>query len=167
MIPATVRFLSVIFLFASRRWIIISTAFRFGEITRVGSEQSISVDVRIVAATNRALEEDVAEGRFREDLYFRLNVLPMHMPSLRERADDVPLLAQAFLRDFCAESGLKPKSFEPEVLEALAERPWPGNVRELRNVVERMAILGDDELTLDDLPREGRLTTQARAVSAR
>jgi two-component system nitrogen regulation response regulator NtrX len=141
-------------------------ALQSGEITRVGSEQSISVDVRIVAATNRTLEEDVAEGRFREDLYFRLNVLPIHMPSLRERAEDVPHLAHAFLRDFCAENGLKPKRFETEVLEALAERPWPGNVRELRNVVERMAILGDDVLTLDDLPTEGRLTTQARAEHA-
>jgi len=139
-------------------------ALQSGEITRVGSEQSISVDVRIVAATNRALEEDVAEGRFREDLYFRLNVLPLHMPPLRDRPDDVPPLAQAFLRDFCAENGLKQKCFDADVLEALGERPWPGNVRELRNVVERMAILGDDILTLDDLPAEGRLSAQARTA---
>ena len=140
-------------------------ALQSGEITRVGSEQTIAVDVRIVAATNRNLEEDVAEGHFREDLFFRLNVLPIHMPTLADRQDDIPLLAQSFLSEFCKESGMKEKRFDGDALEALRERPWPGNVRELRNVVERMAILGDDVLGLDDLPEEGRLAHQARAAN--
>jgi DNA-binding NtrC family response regulator len=142
-------------------------ALQSGEITRVGSEQSIAVDVRILAATNRVLEEDVAEGRFREDLFFRLNVLPLHTPPLRDRREDIPVLVQAFLRDFCKENGFKEKTFDGDVLEALSERPWPGNVRELRNVVERMVILADDVITLDDLPDEGRLTHQARIEAAR
>jgi DNA-binding NtrC family response regulator len=113
--------------------------------------------VRVVAATNKDLELDVKEGRFREDLYFRLNVVPLHSPTLRERREDIPFLARSFLREFCRENGLRDKPVDPEVLEALALRSWPGNVRELKNVVERMAILSGERLTLDDLPDEGRL----------
>jgi hypothetical protein len=115
-------------------------ALQSGEITRVGSEQSIAVDVRILAATNRLLEEDVAEGRFREDLFFRLNVLPLHTPPLRDRREDIPVLVQAFLRDFCKENGFKEKALDPDVLDALSERPWPGNVRELRNASHRRPL---------------------------
>src|SRR5512139_3356712 len=136
-------------------------ALQSGEISRVGSEQPIAVDVRVIAATNKDLEEEVAEGRFREDLYFRLNVVPMVSPSLAERKQDIPLLAAAFLRDFCKENGLREKPVEDGVFEALARRPWPGNVRELRNVVERMVILSGDRVTVEDLPETGRLADDA------
>jgi two-component system, NtrC family, nitrogen regulation response regulator NtrX len=132
-------------------------ALQSGEITRVGSESTISVDVRVIAATNKELEAEVAAGRFREDLFFRLNVLPIRSPSLRERVSDIPQLAAAFLRTFCRENGMREKSFTPDLLDALAERPWPGNVRELKNVVERMVILGGDPLDVEDLPDMGRL----------
>jgi two-component system, NtrC family, nitrogen regulation response regulator NtrX len=132
-------------------------ALQSGEIVRVGSEKTLSVDVRVLAATNKDLEEEVAEGRFREDLFFRLNVVPLRSPSLDERREDVPLLVQAFLGDFCRSNGLREKPLDPDVMEALARRPWPGNVRELRNVVERMAILSGDRITLDDLPEGGLL----------
>ena len=132
-------------------------ALQSGEITRVGSEKTTAVDVRVLAATNKELEEEVAEGRFREDLYFRLNVVPLRSPSLRERRADIPILARSFLRDFCRDNGFPEKEVEADVLEALAARSWPGNVRELKNVVERMVILSGDAITLDDLPAEGRL----------
>ncbi|MCA9529710.1 MAG: sigma-54-dependent Fis family transcriptional regulator [Myxococcales bacterium] len=132
-------------------------ALQSGEIVRVGSEKPIAVDVRVLAATNKDLEEEVAEGRFREDLYFRLNVVPLKTPSLRERPEDVPLLAEAFLRDFSRENGSRPKPVDPEVLEALSRRTWPGNVRELKNVVERMAILSGEHITTDDLPEVSRI----------
>ncbi len=138
-------------------------ALQSGEITRVGSERAVAVDVRVVAATNKDLERAVAEGQFREDLFFRLNVVPLRSPSLRERREDIPALAAAFLRDFCEENGLKPKPFDPGVLERLRNKPWPGNVRELKNVVERMAILSGDSITLEDLPSEGKLAQAAAA----
>jgi DNA-binding NtrC family response regulator len=140
-------------------------ALQSGEISRVGSEKAIAVDVRVLAATNKDLELEVQDGRFREDLFFRLNVVPIVSPPLRERHSDIRLLAQGFLRDFCLENGLRNKPIDGDVLSALAERPWPGNVRELRNVVERMAILSGDRITLDDLPEEGVLS-QGRRESA-
>jgi DNA-binding NtrC family response regulator len=140
-------------------------ALQSGEISRVGSEKAIAVDVRVLAATNKDLELEVQEGNFREDLYFRLNVVPITSPPLRDHQSDIPLLARSFLRDFCLENGLREKPIDDEVLEALAERPWPGNVRELRNVVERMVILSGDRITLDDLPEEGVLS-QGRRESA-
>ena len=140
-------------------------ALQSGEISRVGSEKAIAVDVRVLAATNKDLELEVEEGQFREDLYFRLNVVPITSPPLRDRQSDIPMLAQGFLRDFCLENGLRNKPIDDEVLEALAERPWPGNVRELRNVVERMVILSGDRITLEDLPEEGVLS-QGRRESA-
>jgi two-component system nitrogen regulation response regulator NtrX len=132
-------------------------ALQSGEITRVGSEHTVTVDVRVLAATNRDLESAVSEGRFREDLYFRLSVVPVRSPSLRERRDDIPELALSFARVFSTENGVREKQMDPEVLDALSERGWPGNVRELRNVVERMVILSGDRVTLDDLPPEGRI----------
>jgi len=132
-------------------------ALQSGEITRVGSEQTVTVDVRVIAATNRDLEQAVSEGRFREDLYFRLSVVPLRSPSLRERREDVPGLAMAFARAFAQENGIKEKQVDAEVWNALAQRSWPGNVRELRNVVERMIILSGDRVTLEDLPAEGRI----------
>jgi DNA-binding NtrC family response regulator len=133
-------------------------ALQSGEISRVGSEKAIAVDVRVLAATNKDLEGEVKDGRFREDLYFRLNVVPILCPPLRERKSDILLLAKGFLREFSVENGLREKPVDDDVFEALTERPWPGNVRELRNVVERMAILSGDRITLDDLPAEGVLS---------
>jgi two-component system nitrogen regulation response regulator NtrX len=112
-----------------------------GEIQRVGSDEVTRVDVRVIAATNKHLAEEVAAGRFREDLYYRLNVVPIVSPPLRERAEDIPLMVEAFLREYCAANDLPPKSVEPDVMRLLERYPWPGNVRELRNQVERMVIM--------------------------
>lgn len=142
-------------------------ALQSGEISRVGGEKPIAVDVRVLAATNKDLELEVRDGRFREDLYFRLNVVPIVSPPLRDRRQDIPLLAKGFLREFSLENGLREKPIDDDVLNALMERPWPGNVRELRNVVERMAILSGDRITLDDLPDEGVLSEVRRESTAR
>jgi DNA-binding NtrC family response regulator len=128
-----------------------------GEISRVGSERSISIDVRVLAATNKNLAAEVENGNFRDDLYFRLNVVPIRSPALRERIEDIPLLATAFLEDFCREYIGKQKEADPEVFRLLQERPWPGNVRELRNVIERMVILSGAEITAEDVPMHGLL----------
>jgi two-component system, NtrC family, nitrogen regulation response regulator NtrX len=129
-------------------------ALQNGEIVRVGSEHVINVDVRVLAATNKELAKEVAAGNFREDLFFRLDVFPIRVPALRERAGDIPLLADAFIAAFCKENGLKPKRADAVVYEALGRRKWPGNVRELKNVVERAAILGADVITIADLPED-------------
>jgi len=123
-----------------------------GELTRVGGEATLKVDCRVIAATNRDLEQMVAAGEFREDLYFRLNVVPIHSPSLRERADDIPLLAESFMRECCDENGFGYKHIEDGVLARLKSYDWPGNVRELRNVLERLVIMSDDAITERDLP---------------
>jgi len=141
-------------------------ALQSGEISRVGSEKSMAVDVRVLAATNKNLEEAVGNGGFREDLYFRLNVVPLRSPDLGERREDVPMLARAFLRDFCRENGLKEKPIDEAVFDALSQRPWPGNVRELKNVVERMAILSGDHITMEDVPAEGKLGSHGGGNSA-
>ena len=141
-------------------------ALQSGEITRVGSERAVAVDVRVIAATNKDLERAVAEGQFREDLYFRLNVVPISSPPLRERREDIPSLAAAFLADFCQENGLRDKPVDPAVYERLRLKGWPGNVRELKNVIERMAILSGDRITEADLPTEGRLAREARDEAA-
>jgi len=136
-----------------------------GEMSRVGSETSVQVDVRVIAATNKDLEQACREGSFREDLYFRLNVVPLHTPPLRARRGDIPLLAQHFLEQVCAENGFRSKRFDPETLKILETLDFPGNVRELRNLVERMAILSGERITAEDLPtapgRVGRQTTGA------
>jgi two-component system nitrogen regulation response regulator NtrX len=111
----------------------------------VGGAESIAVDVRVIAATNKDITEEIAEGRFREDLYYRLNVVPLHVPTLRERKEDIPLLVDHFSRAYCEENGLPPKTFADDAIEALVERPWPGNVRELKNTVERLVILAPAE----------------------
>jgi PAS domain S-box-containing protein len=111
------------------------------ELERVGGEETIRVDVRVIAATNRDLEKGVAEGTFREDLFYRLNVFPIAVPSLRERADDIPLLAQYFTTRAAAKLGKRITGIAPETLARMAAYPWPGNVRELENVIERAAIL--------------------------
>jgi DNA-binding NtrC family response regulator len=138
-----------------------------GEFNRVGGEQTLKADVRVVAATNRDLQAAVAAGQFREDLYFRLNVVPLRAPALRERAEDVPLLAQSFLEQICRENGMKPKTITPEAVALLSTYPWPGNVRELRNVIERLLILSDEGIGVGDLPEEivAEANRQARPVS--
>jgi len=116
-------------------------ALQEGEIEKVGSNETVRVDVRVVTATNKDLAAEVAAGRFREDLFYRLNVVPIEVPPLRERRGDIELLARAFVEEYCAENGLAPKELGDDALELLARYPWPGNVRELRNQVERMVIL--------------------------
>ncbi|HEY6037564.1 MAG TPA: sigma-54 dependent transcriptional regulator, partial [Kofleriaceae bacterium] len=123
-----------------------------GEFTRVGGEKSMRTDCRVVAATNRDLEEMVKAGTFREDLYFRLNVVPIRSPELKERPDDIPLLVESFIRECCDENGLGYKPVDDPVLERLKQYEWPGNVRELRNVVERLVIMSDEVIRDKDLP---------------
>ena len=113
------------------------------KLSRVGSDKDIDVDVRVLAATNKDLRKEIAENRFREDLYHRLSVIVMHVPSLDERKDDIPLLISYFEEQLNAESGMQRKTFSDEAIKALQAKNWPGNVRELRNVVERLLILGD------------------------
>jgi two-component system, NtrC family, response regulator HydG len=123
------------------------------EFERVGGNDTISVDVRVIAATNRNLQHMVAEGKFREDLFYRLNVINLEMPALRARPSDIPLLAGHFLRKYAAENAKPLTAFTAEALEHLAVHSWPGNVRELENVVERAVVLAQSsEITLGDLP---------------
>jgi two-component system nitrogen regulation response regulator NtrX len=116
-------------------------ALQDGEIEPVGAAKSFVVDVRVIAATNKRLEDEIAHGRFREDLFFRLNVLPIRLPSLRERREDIAPLVAWFAESFCSENGLKAKVIAADAIEALARLPWRGNVRELRNAVERLMIM--------------------------
>jgi DNA-binding NtrC family response regulator len=129
-------------------------ALQSGEISRVGSEHVMHVDVRVLAATNKDLGKEVERQTFRDDLFFRLNVFPLRSPSLRERIEDIPLLAEAFMIAFSRENGNKPKPIDADVIRALVARKWPGNVRELKNVVERMAILSGERVTIADLPED-------------
>jgi two-component system nitrogen regulation response regulator NtrX len=119
----------------------------------VGGTGVVTVDVRVIAATNKDLPEEIRRGTFREDLFFRLNVIPFHVPSLRERREDVPLLARHFMAALAAEYGRRPKAIDPDVMDRLAHRPWPGNVRELRNVIERLLIMtAGERIEARDLP---------------
>jgi two-component system response regulator HydG len=131
-----------------------------GEYERVGGTETLHADIRVVAATNRDIEEEIKKGTFREDLYYRLNVIRMHVPPLRERSDDVPLLANHFLARFVAKNNKSVSGFTPEALDALAAWKWPGNVRELENAIERAVVLcREDRIGLDDLPapmRQGK-----------
>lgn len=127
-----------------------------GEVIRVGGERQIQVDVRVIAATNQVLDELVSEGRFREDLYFRLNVVPLRSPPLRERAEDIPLLVEHFVDHFCRENGFRTKPVATETVALLQGYRWPGNVRELKNLCERLVILSGPTITAEDLPPEIR-----------
>ncbi|MDB4998409.1 MAG: Response regulator of zinc sigma-54-dependent two-component system [Myxococcaceae bacterium] len=129
-------------------------ALQSGEVSRVGSEHVMHVDVRVLAATNKDLSKAVETGVFRDDLFFRLNVFPIRSPALRERVEDIPVLAASFMEAFSRENGTKKKPIDPEVIRALVARKWPGNVRELKNVVERMAILSGEHVTIADLPED-------------
>ncbi|MFL6260965.1 MAG: sigma-54-dependent transcriptional regulator [Thermoanaerobaculia bacterium] len=123
-----------------------------GEVEPVGAERTIQVDVRVVAATNRNLEEEIAAGRFREDLYYRLNVIPIRTPALREHLEDLPLLVEYFVRRYADQNNYKPKEISPEAMAHLKALPWKGNVRELKNLVERMLILSPgDKITREDV----------------
>lgn len=134
---------------------------------RVGSSRTIEVDVRVIAATNRDLEQEVANGKFREDLFYRLNVIPIRVPPLRERVGDVPLLVHHFLRDQCQKKEVPLKSISKPAMEAMERYEWPGNVRELENVIERLVILTEeDEIQLSDLPSRMRQKLAAPAATA-
>jgi two-component system nitrogen regulation response regulator NtrX len=108
---------------------------------RVGGNKTIEVDVRVIAATNKSLEEEIAEARFREDLYYRLNVIPFHVPPLRDRSEDIPLLVDHFLAHYCRQESREIKSMEDAALDVLIDYAWPGNVRELKNLIERVVIM--------------------------
>lgn len=126
-------------------------ALQENEITRVGSDKTIHVNVRVLAATNKDLQAEIAAGNFREDLFHRLNVIPIHVPKLDDRKEDIPELVAYFCEQICGEQRVKVKQFSEEAIQALQARPWPGNIRELRNVVERLIILGGEEITKEDV----------------
>lgn len=126
-------------------------ALQENEICRVGSDKSIHVNVRILAATNKDLKKEIAEGRFREDLFHRLNVIPIHVPTLDERKEDIPLLVNYFTEQICAEQGWAVKTFAQAAIEQLQQRSWTGNIRELRNVVERLIILSSNPIEAADV----------------
>jgi two-component system nitrogen regulation response regulator NtrX len=127
------------------------------EVERLGSARTIKVDVRVIAATNKNLEEMIQRGEFREDLYFRLNVIPILVSPLRERRSDIPLLVQHFARRMSDEHNMKPKRVDPRAMEALQRYRWRGNIRELRNTVERVLIMTPgDVIRLEDLPQDIR-----------
>jgi len=137
------------------------------EVERIGSARTTKVDVRVIAATNKNLEEAIQRGEFREDLYFRLNVIPIVVPPLRERRDDIPLLVQHFARRTNDEHNLKPKRFEPAAMDALQRYRWRGNIRELRNAIERVMIMAPGDLVrVEDLPAELRGGDTPARVSA-
>jgi DNA-binding NtrC family response regulator len=121
------------------------------KLTPVGGDKEITVDVRVIAATNKNLQEEIAKGNFREDLYHRLSVIVLKVPALDDRKDDVPLLINYFSGSICSESGKPVREFAPEALALLQERSWPGNIRELRNVVERLLILGGSPISAQDV----------------
>ncbi len=132
---------------------------------RVGGEETIEVDVRLITATNRDLEKEIAEGRFREDLYYRLNVVHIHVPPLRERKDDIPLMVASFLREFAAENGKTIESIDAQARAALYSYDWPGNVRQLRNCIESAVVMtAGKTITLDDLPPTIRQSSESGSV---
>ena len=123
------------------------------KIQRVGGNRTISVDVRVIAASNKNLEEEIAKGRFREDLYYRLNVFPIEVPPLKERLDDIPVLVETFLEDFATRNRSRRKKVTPAALDILRGYSWPGNIRELKNLVERLLIIVDgDTIDARDIP---------------
>lgn len=126
-------------------------ALQENKIIRVGGEKDIDVNVRVVAATNKDLIQEIEDGNFREDLYHRLSVILIHNPSLNERVDDIPTLAEMFINEICEDNGMSKKTFTPDALEELKAINWSGNVRELRNIVERLVILCDQKITAEDV----------------
>ena len=131
----------------------------------MGGEKTIKVDVRLIAATNRNLEKEVSEGRFREDLFYRLNVIAIHVPPLRERKDDMPILSNFFVIKYAKKYKKEIRGFTPEVMDVLSTHHWPGNVRELENVIERAVVLcKKDMITLDYLQKNILPTKEDAAV---
>lgn len=126
-------------------------ALQEGKITRVGGDKEIKINVRVFAATNKDLSREIKDGNFREDLYHRLNVIPIHVPALSDRREDIPLLVNKFLNDVAFEYNQAPKVVLPDAMDYMKLLPWTGNVRELRNVIERLVIMCGDEITLDDV----------------
>lgn len=138
------------------------------EFERVGDSRTIRVDTRVVAATNQHLEDEIDAGRFREDLYYRLNVVPIFLPPLRDRREDIPPLAEHFLKKYCTENHKPPHTFAPEAMECLRSYDWHGNVRELENYVERAVVLSASELLpAESLPPRVRGLTPPRIIRAR
>jgi DNA-binding NtrC family response regulator len=132
---------------------------------RVGGEETLEVDVRVIAATNRDLKAEIEKGNFREDLYYRLNVINIHIPPLRERKDDIPLLAAAFLKECGEENGKKFEGFDAKARTALYAYAWPGNVRELRNCIESAVVMSKGpNITLDDLPPSVRNSSEDNVI---
>lgn len=121
------------------------------KLSRVGSDKSIKVDVRVFAATNKNLQEEIAKGNFREDLFHRLNVIPIHVPDLEDRKDDIPLLVNYFIEQICSEQGTQIKQIDKAAITLLQQKTWNGNIRELRNVVERLIILGENPISKNDV----------------
>lgn len=121
------------------------------KLSRVGSDKDIMVDVRVLAATNKNLKEEIAKNRFREDLYHRLSVIVINVPTLDERKDDIPLLVEHFIGQICAETGMQQREIDPDAMKLLVEKSWTGNIRELRNVVERLLILSGSRITAEDV----------------
>jgi len=137
-----------------------------GEVERLGSSRTIKVDVRVIAATNKDLDAEIAENRFREDLFFRLSVIPISVPPLRERVEDIPALVQHFVTQFVKENNRRPARFAPGAIDALRAARWRGNIRELRNIVERLLIMSErDVVEADDVRRVIRPDTAGGAVS--
>ena len=126
-------------------------ALQESEITRVGSDKPIKVNVRVLAATNKDLQKEIAEGNFREDLFHRLNVIPIAVPPLKDRLEDIPLLIEHFTARICNEQGIAPKTFDEGAIKALQSREWTGNIRQLRNVIERLIILAGPQITAEDV----------------
>ena len=121
------------------------------KLSRVGSDKDITVDVRVVAATNKDLKAEIAKGTFREDLYHRLSVIVINVPTLDERKSDIPLLVDFFIDQICSETGMQPRSVDADAMQMLVDKTWTGNIRELRNVVERLLILSGDRITVSDI----------------
>ena len=137
-----------------------------GEVERLGSARTIKVDVRVIAATNKNLEEEIEKGRFREDLYFRLAVIPIHVPPLRERQEDIPLLVRHYMEYFSRENNVRPKRIAHAAIETLQRYRWKGNIRELRNTVERLIIMtGSDTIDVPDLPEIVRTPASAASTA--
>ena len=138
-----------------------------GEVERLGSSRTIKVDVRVIAATNKELEEEIEKGTFREDLYFRLAVIPVYVPPLRERREDIPLLVRHFVDLFSRDNNFRPKRVTPAAMDLLQRYRWKGNIRELRNTLERLIIMTPtDTVDVADLPESVRVEAPARAVEA-
>ena len=126
-------------------------ALQESEITRVGSDKAIKVNARVLAATNKDLQKEIKAGNFREDLFHRLNVIPIQVPALNDRLEDIPLLVDYFSAQICAEQGIALKTFDPAAIKALQSKDWTGNIRQLRNVVERLIILAGAKITKEDV----------------